>query len=142
MFRILPPMKVPVQTVHLEDRPQVENRPHIAYISDHPAGWHSRRKLATPPVGRSRQPAAAGSLGAIRKVRYAPIVEPTVATTAYSYHGSLWVETRIATRMSGPQKSWQRRAIENSEKKKPECAQVAEYRKDGVPTIRSLEQNV
>jgi hypothetical protein len=30
MFRILPPMKVPVQTVHLEDRPQVENRPHIA----------------------------------------------------------------------------------------------------------------
>src|SRR5579871_2018241 len=42
----------------------------------------------------------------------------------------------------GAAKSRQWRAIENSEKKEPECAQVAEYRKDGVPTIRGLEQNV
>src|SRR5579871_1608147 len=44
------------------------------------------------------------ALRASRKVITAPIVEPTVATTGYTYHGSRCVDTRIATRMSGPPK--------------------------------------
>src|SRR5580698_9326665 len=32
------------------------------------------------------------------------MVEPAVATAAYAYHGSRLVETRIATRISGPPK--------------------------------------
>src|SRR5277367_2027602 len=39
-----------------------------------------------------------------RNVIYAPIADPMVATMAYSYQGLRRVETRMATRMSGPPK--------------------------------------
>ena len=32
----------------------------------------------------------------------APITDPAVATTAYSYHGLRWVAARMAVKMSGP----------------------------------------
>jgi hypothetical protein len=47
---------------------------------------------------------ASPAFRASRKVRYAPIVDPIVATAAYSYHGLRRVETRIARRISGPPK--------------------------------------